>query len=162
MSKRKIPAGATPIKLRVSFPEAMRAGARLGRKLNGSYIAGNSSCALGAVGLAMGFGDNNSNEDTGIAAARLNKRYVEKCPGTATCHEGYTVQSTVIHLNDNHRWSRERIADWLETTAAHDATVEIIAGYELPEGYFPKPAIIIESVADVIARSRDLAAVIKE
>lgn len=34
---------------------------------------------------------------------------LERCANTAT------VQRMIVHLNDNHRWSREQIADWLET-----------------------------------------------
>lgn len=35
-----------------------------------------------------------------------------KCPA---CDRVSTVMSTCIHLNDNHRWKREAIADWTET-----------------------------------------------
>jgi hypothetical protein len=33
------------------------------------------------------------------------------------------LQDTIIHLNDIHKWSRERIADWLETLD-HDLTLK--------------------------------------
>lgn len=28
---------------------------------------------------------------------------------------GWSLTNTIIHLNDDHEWTRERIADWLET-----------------------------------------------
>lgn len=34
------------------------------------------------------------------------------CPA---CQEPLTVTATAAHLNDMHRWTREAIADWLDT-----------------------------------------------
>jgi hypothetical protein len=36
---------------------------------------------------------------------------VRKCP--ADCRKRLLLDSLLIHLNDDHHWSRERIADWL-------------------------------------------------
>jgi hypothetical protein len=36
------------------------------------------------------------------------------CPAACVA-SGYTLWSLIQHLNDSHKWSRERIADWLET-----------------------------------------------
>lgn len=33
----------------------------------------------------------------------------------STCPYSNRVQDVIVHLNDNHRWRREQIADWLET-----------------------------------------------
>jgi hypothetical protein len=30
-------------------------------------------------------------------------------------HRKHTILANIIHLNDSHRWSREDIADWLDT-----------------------------------------------
>jgi len=35
---------------------------------------------------------------------------VRRCP--ADCQKRLLLDSVPIHLNDNHRWSRERIAEW--------------------------------------------------
>lgn len=36
--------------------------------------------------------------------------------GCPLCNnDGSSLTNTIIHLNDDHKWSRERIADWLET-----------------------------------------------
>lgn len=51
----------------------------------------------------------------------------QSCPMLGTPHctrptEKYLLYSTIIHLNDHHKWSREEIADWLETLD-HDLTM---------------------------------------
>jgi len=35
--------------------------------------------------------------------------------GGADCSHSNDVMRIVVHLNDNHRWTREQVADWLET-----------------------------------------------
>ena len=63
----------------------------------------------------------------------------EICPGLTTtrspCPEGdlgaVNLSSLIPHLNDNHRWTRERIADWLETLDV-DLTVKPKIKEEMP------------------------------
>jgi hypothetical protein len=39
-----------------------------------------------------------------------------QCPIVKECISRHgTLASIIIHLNDDHKWSRERVADWLET-----------------------------------------------
>ena len=38
---------------------------------------------------------------------------VRKCPADG-CRKRLTLASILVHLNDEHRWSREAIAAWLE------------------------------------------------
>lgn len=54
------------------------------------------------------------------------------CPITGSCEyvgadeaEATSVSDWVMHLNDAHQWSRERIADWLETL---DVDLRAVAG----------------------------------
>jgi hypothetical protein len=42
---------------------------------------------------------------------------VRHCP-EAGCRKQLLLDSLIIHLNDDHRWSRERIADWVDGNAA--------------------------------------------
>lgn len=54
-------------------------------------------------------------------AQRMNKTFGGVLSRTkVACPEGcegfYVVWEMVIHLNDGHRWSREKIADWLESS----------------------------------------------
>ena|SRR5688572_14007077 len=46
---------------------------------------------------------------TAIRAGAEYMNVLEPCPA-----EGCRDYAGLAHLNDNHRWSRERIADWLE------------------------------------------------
>jgi hypothetical protein len=38
------------------------------------------------------------------------------CP--AGCHKFLPIAALMVHLNDDHEWSRERIAEWIEGEAA--------------------------------------------
>lgn len=46
----------------------------------------------------------------------LNK--MTNCP-SKSCGKGFSISNVIIHLNDTHEWTRERIADWLETLDAN-------------------------------------------
>src|SRR5689334_6904349 len=62
-----------------------------------------AACALGAAELV-----GSSCSGPGFSEVR--------CPICKRCPLGYRLASPVIpHLNDDHRWKRERIADWLDT-----------------------------------------------
>jgi len=39
------------------------------------------------------------------------------CP--VSCKKQIPLTALIVHLNDDHHWSRERIADWLRANAAH-------------------------------------------
>jgi hypothetical protein len=85
----------------------------------GSYADSyNSACAVGA--LRLGYGAHHDFDgrhisrrdmsDFGLQAEARARCADAPCPGC-----GDTAQDeTIPHLNDDHRWSRERIADWLE------------------------------------------------
>ncbi|MFN2445487.1 MAG: hypothetical protein ABR606_07880 [Vicinamibacterales bacterium] len=38
---------------------------------------------------------------------------VRRCPGEG-CSKKLVLSAIIVHLNDDHRWSREQIAQWLE------------------------------------------------
>lgn len=42
---------------------------------------------------------------------------VKPCPGGDGCKKRIFLAALLVHLNDDHRWSREQIADWLATTS---------------------------------------------
>ena len=78
------------------------------------------TCALGAAAVAIGkapeslteFRDSDPYQD-------LTERFPEPhadmrdCPEKG-CQLHHTTTLLVTHLNDDHQWTRERIADWLE------------------------------------------------
>jgi hypothetical protein len=39
---------------------------------------------------------------------------VRKCPGGDGCKKSLSLAAILVHLNDDHKWSREEIASWLD------------------------------------------------
>lgn len=63
-----------------------------------------SSCALGAV------------LDGGLLSTDLRCIEVYEKRLCPACQEPQAnIEYIIVHLNDHHRWTREAIADWLET-----------------------------------------------
>jgi hypothetical protein len=100
--------------------EAMRRGmARRPEQAFGDYYCGSTaSCALGATyeGLYR-----LPRDAQGIVAKDLYRFYecldfvIKRCPDG--CHKQLPLGALIVHLNDDHRWARERIADWLVSIA---------------------------------------------
>jgi hypothetical protein len=81
------------------------------------------TCALGAAMVGIGKMPENF-----LASVKqpsldlLNTRwpclnYDEPCPscdGDSKWAANHNLQSIIVHLNDGHKWSREKIANWLE------------------------------------------------
>ena len=78
----------------------------------GLYSAQESSCAWGAA-LEGGFGYLDSEDDV-VYPDEYNwlSESIIRCPA---CHIGQSTFYLIVHLNDDHRWTRERIADWVES-----------------------------------------------
>lgn len=100
----------------MKLSEAIRLGAMLKPQItNGSTRTTDGSCALGAALDAIG-----------VVAGHA--RAVCHFPITlslavhpVTSKPAMMVLSVVRELNDHHRWTRERIADWVETVEAAQA-----------------------------------------
>lgn len=100
--------------------EAMRRGmARRPEQAFGDYYCGSkASCALGATyeGLYR-----IPRDAQGIIAKDLYRFYecldfvIKRCPDG--CHKQLPLGALIVHLNDDHRWPRERIAEWLVSIA---------------------------------------------
>lgn len=58
----------------------------------------------------------------------LDSSYSVPCPKGCRpgFHEG-NIASLIVHLNDDHKWSREQIADWLDT-------LDVDLSFPVPEG----------------------------
>jgi hypothetical protein len=69
-------------------------------RYDGDVIA---TCALGAA-IKAGY----KIDDKETEAMTLTV-----CP---VCHERFTWYGTIAHINDDHGWTREKIADWVEGT----------------------------------------------
>ena len=86
----------------------------------GDYYRGKSaSCALGAAYEGM------YRLPTNAEGTRPTKDLewffdclegsVRACPGGNDCHKKLSLAAIMVHLNDDHKWSREQIAQWLES-----------------------------------------------
>lgn len=122
----------------LKFSEAMRLGAALVPQCRGEYIhrwpsgVVSGACALGAVHVALAdravltdetaakaFEDSLSDRILSDRWPFIDSAVAGRCPVCAL--RFYTIASGVIHLNDQHKWTRERIAEWVEPIeAAHD------------------------------------------
>jgi hypothetical protein len=82
----------------------------------GHYFEGTrASCALGAAyegmyRLPTDAGKANPSRDLEWFFSCLDT--VKRCP-EETCKKKLFLAALIVHLNDDHLWSRERIADWV-------------------------------------------------
>src|ERR1051325_2910153 len=93
-----------------TFSEAIREGAKLRPQAFNEYYIDGGSCAVGAAAEAMGF-DKVRMVEAENAFAYMQAAGVD-CPA---CKRINSLLGVCTHLNDTHRWTREQIADWLET-----------------------------------------------
>lgn len=97
--------------------EAIRLGSMLRGQAFEDYFDNSGSCAIGAALEAAGLRD--AVRDGGCAVAEYENRhravFVASCPscGRQPGMGMTSFMNTVIHLNDDHRWTREAIADWV-------------------------------------------------
>jgi hypothetical protein len=110
--------------------EAMRLGALLSPQGFGPQaMVGESRCALGAALAATQTASAGRHGVSTEAYALVNRRWPwlfvrgVGCPVCEDC-PGWPPAIVIGHLNDQHRWTREQIAAWvetLETTASPQA-----------------------------------------
>lgn len=98
--------------------EAIRLGSMLRPQIRNEYSTRRGSCAVGAACDALGIGE------LGIAAAEMEwvkafdvdasgRIHHRLCP---VCGDGRpNTVNAITHLNDDHKWTREQIADWVQT-----------------------------------------------
>lgn len=107
----------------MKLSQAIRRGARRSYQVFNDYGDGHGgTCAMGAALLGSGhlaikdiYGKSRSFPEMFhfqvLFAKTLFKLVV--CP---VCTGAGEAGNIVVHLNDNHKWSRERIAGWLESS----------------------------------------------
>jgi hypothetical protein len=89
--------------------DAIQLGAMITSQAFGTLFKGDRACALGAALLAVGV----SQEQAGNS---VRKRWPwtfaisVNCP---SCRRSRLVCEVIVHLNDDHRWTRERIGAWV-------------------------------------------------
>lgn len=80
----------------------------------GAYFEGtHASCALGATWEGM---YRLPADVSGSRLPHLERLFdcldtLRSCP--AGCRKTVNLAAMIVHLNDDHRWTREQIADWL-------------------------------------------------
>lgn len=100
--------------------EAIRLGAMLKPQIHGEYSTLEGSCALGAACDAAG-------SLNGFREILMKVSCV--CPGDVCWAEPEkgVLSSIIIHLNDAHLWTREQIADWVESMETWSAPAQLVA-----------------------------------
>jgi hypothetical protein len=74
------------------------------------------ACAEGA--MLVGYGESRASDGLGErirAHFPTMDYYFQPCPACANEPMEHRYVSPIYRLNDDHRWARERIADWLES-----------------------------------------------
>ena len=121
------------MKLFASFSEAIREGAKLRPQAFGAYFDGGTSCAVGAAHEAI---TGKAEDSDAVALTEGSFPYMQLCNNKATCPQCTaaigSLLSTVTHLNDEHKWTRERIADWLETEEEKLGFVTVVESESVP------------------------------
>ena len=101
-----------------ALADAIRSGAdRRPEQAFGDYFHGrHASCALGAAyeGMYRLPGDMDGRRPTKDLEEYFDclDGTVRPCPGEG-CRKVLTLSALIVHLNDEHRWSREAIANWV-------------------------------------------------
>lgn len=104
----------------MKLSEAIRLGSLLTKPIKNFFHSGDGACALGAAGFAIG-------QESYIGVERV---YPWLVTGDADCPAcpmiGCAPETIVLHLNDMHEWSRERIADWVATVEPKETEAQIV------------------------------------
>jgi hypothetical protein len=107
----------------MKLSEAIRLGAMLKPQTVGSYSDETGSCALGAALDAIGALTEDVEDmessvmDPWLASLWPVAARRVACPAEG-CYHQQRLDDTVIDLNDDHGWTREEIAAWVETVEA--------------------------------------------
>ncbi len=99
--------------------EAIRLGATMRPQIFGTTFDGTGTCTWGAaydgVGMLHRMMNGGSFPDLIFAQQwgyAMNSQARHHCPHCNALY--YTIHEFIIHLNDKEKWTREKIADWVE------------------------------------------------
>ena len=154
----------------MKLSEAIREGSKLSKQAFGNLLRADGSgdrCALGAAYHAAGINmilTNGARFLTGevyipqdaSSPFQIFPIFFKSVDLPCDCHSnnsGYNVFGAVPHLNDYHRWSREAIAEWVETVE------DKLESIDIPPEQEPTPIDIgVEEVPDSIVNKEKVSA----
>jgi len=104
----------------MKLSEAMRKGSKVMRQKFGDWTDGNGGgCALTMTTVGAGLVPQNADTMRQLYATHglMNIFTVLQEKGVVPCGCGHSIANfhAIIHLNDRHHWSAERIAGWIES-----------------------------------------------
>lgn len=101
----------------MKLSEAIRLGAMTGPQCQSTFYYRGATCALGAAHMATGHLVHGDLLEAALDAEQAWGLHDERAiPCPAQCSLALTCGFDVItHLNEDHNWTREQIADWVET-----------------------------------------------
>lgn len=98
-----------------SFSDAIRVGAELRPQAFDRYFGNGGSCAYGAALEAI-TGKEDADPWGAVEAFGYLLNQGSSCPAGCDQPEPFvSIAAIIFHLNDDHRWAREQIADWLQS-----------------------------------------------
>lgn len=109
----------------MKLSEAIRLGAMLRPQAFGVSFDGVGTCAWGAADEAMGVKVHPQMSRYPNCGTRRPEWSWTACGMVScpVCGVPYVASSIIsLHLNDFHKWTRERIADWVETIEPQETT----------------------------------------
>ena len=108
IAREERPAADAPVTTTLKLSEAIRLGSMLkpqGFRCGSARMGARQTCAFGAAQDALGRVIGWDDPLTAIVTTQV-------CPSCGG--RQHSNLAVVIHLNDDHRWTREQIADWVE------------------------------------------------
>jgi hypothetical protein len=121
----------------MNLSDAIRLGAMIRPQAFGDLFLDHESCAMGAAYEAAGLMDEHTErrlelvplqrwDDLTRATFPILKTKGVGCPMCGH-DDGLGLAFVISHLNDRHRWTREQIADWVETVEPREVPAAVDA-----------------------------------
>ncbi len=97
--------GETPL------ADLIRKGSLIRPQIFGTYVSLNGTCVVGAATDGL-WGEGWSGHKAIMALPNISLSLRRPCDCRSD-YAQYQLWQIMIHLNDDHRWTREQIADWV-------------------------------------------------
>jgi hypothetical protein len=113
---------------RMSLTDAIRLGAAATRQVRGAFYTGGGdvairTCALGAALYAMGRLITRDDLSDVVVYIFPELHTSANCP---ECRVGDELGDMIVHMNDEHKWTRNQIAAWIDDEVClFDVPVEV-------------------------------------